>query len=46
MYNEELKSYIKRIYYELLSRGIKGCYVFASNPNMQRYLKKIVKISK
>ncbi|SMQ60963.1 hypothetical protein SAMN05444673_0446 [Bacillus sp. OV166] len=43
--NEELKSYIKRIYYVLLSRGINGCYVFATNPNMKRYLKEIVSIS-
>nr|WP_309543461.1 DNA/RNA helicase domain-containing protein [Cytobacillus firmus] len=43
--NEELKSYIKRIYYVLLSRGINGCYVFATNPNMQKYLNEIVRIS-
>lgn len=44
--NEELTSYIKRIYYVLLSRGINGCYVYAVNQNMQRYLKEIVKISR
>lgn len=44
--NEELKSYIKRIYYVLLSRGINGCYVFAMNPNMQKYMSEIVRISK
>ncbi|MDM5309697.1 DUF2075 domain-containing protein [Peribacillus frigoritolerans] len=43
--NEELKSYIKRIYYVLLSRGINGCFVYATNSNMQKYLKVIVKIS-
>lgn len=43
--NEELTSYIKRIYYVLLSRGINGCYVYAVNQNMQRYLKEIVRIS-
>lgn len=43
--NEELTSYIKRIYYVLLSRGINGCYVYAVNQNMQKYLKEIVKIS-
>ncbi|MED3025197.1 MULTISPECIES: DUF2075 domain-containing protein [Bacillus cereus group] len=43
--NEELTSYIKRIYYVLLSRGINGCYVYAVNQNMQRYLKEIVKVS-
>ncbi|KLK99934.1 hypothetical protein XJ18_08365 [Bacillus pumilus] len=44
--NEELKAYIKRIYYVLMSRGINGCYVYATNPNMQTYLKEIFKISK
>lgn len=44
--HEELKSYIKRIYYVLLSRGINGCYVYATNPNMHRYLKEIVAISR
>lgn len=43
--NEELTAYIKRIYYVLLSRGINGCYVYAVNQNMQRYLKEIVKVS-
>lgn len=43
--NEELKSYIKRIYYVLLSRGINGCYVFATNRNMQKYLQEIVRLS-
>nr|WP_250886833.1 DNA/RNA helicase domain-containing protein [Bacillus sp. SM2101] len=43
--NEELQSYIKRIYYVLLSRGINGCFVFATNPNMQRYLQEILRIS-
>ncbi|PEQ32289.1 hypothetical protein CN471_19890 [Bacillus thuringiensis] len=43
--NEELTSYIKSIYYVLLSRGINGCYVYAVNQNMQRYLKEIVKVS-
>ncbi|MGG0506268.1 DNA/RNA helicase domain-containing protein [Priestia megaterium] len=43
--NEELKFYIKHIYYVLLSRGINGCYVFATNPNMQRYLKEMVRMT-
>ncbi|MBT2663083.1 DUF2075 domain-containing protein [Bacillus sp. ISL-45] len=43
MNNEELKSYIKRIYYVLLSRGINGCYVYATNPNMQKYLREVVR---
>lgn len=43
--NEELTSYIKRIYYVLLSRGINGCYVYAVNQNMHRYLKEVVRIS-
>jgi len=44
--NEELTSYIKCIYYVLLSRGINKCYVYTANPNMQRYLKEIIKNSK
>lgn len=43
--NEELKSYIQKIYYVLLSRGINGCYVYATNSNMQKYLKELLKIS-
>nr|WP_255289656.1 DNA/RNA helicase domain-containing protein [Bacillus wiedmannii] len=43
--NEELAAYIKRIYYVLLSRGINGCYVYAVNQNMQKYLKEVVKVS-
>lgn len=43
--NEELKTYIKHIYYVLLSRGINGCYVYATHPNMQKYLQEVVKLS-
>ncbi|SCC53714.1 Protein of unknown function [Bacillus wiedmannii] len=43
--NEELASYIKRIYYVLLSRGINVCYIYAVNQRMQRYLKELVKIN-
>lgn len=44
--NEKLASYIKRIYYVVLSRGINGCYVYAVNNSIQRYLKKIVKVNR
>ena len=33
---------IKNTYRVLLSRGIKGCYVYAYNKNMQKYLKKFI----
>lgn len=33
------------IYYLLLSRGINGCYVFATNPNMHKYLQEVVRKS-
>jgi len=34
-----LKEYILNIYVTLMTRGIKGTYVYACNPGMQRYLK-------
>lgn len=36
---EELTNLIKNIYRVLLSRGIKGCYVFCRDKNLQDYLK-------
>jgi len=34
----ELTSYIKNIYRVLLSRGMKGCYVFCQDKNLREYL--------
>ena len=35
---EELKAYIINSYAVLMKRGIKGCYVYAVNPELQKYL--------
>ena len=35
---EQLLAYIKNIYKVLMSRGMKGCYVFARDPELQYYL--------
>ena len=37
--NAELTMLIKNIYKVLLSRGMKGCYVFCRDKNLQEYLK-------
>jgi len=37
-----LKELILNTYTTILARGIKGCYVYACNPNMRRYLKKYI----
>ncbi len=34
----ELTSYIKNIYRVLLSRGMKGCYVFCQDENLRNHL--------
>lgn len=36
---KHLTAYIKNIYRVLLSRGMKGCYVYCTDPNLQKYLK-------
>ena len=36
---KELTKYIKNIYKILLSRGMKGCFVFCRDKNLQKYLK-------
>jgi hypothetical protein len=38
--DEELKRYIINSYKVMMERGIKGCYVYACNKNMNEYLKK------
>ncbi len=37
-----LKKLILNTYTTILTRGIKGCYVYACNPNMRKYLKKYI----
>lgn len=44
--NQELLSYVKRIYYVLLSRGIDGCYIYVENPELKNYLKEIIERSR
>lgn len=39
---KDVKELIINTYTTILSRGIKGCYVYACNPNMQEYLKKYI----
>ena len=40
---EELVLYIRNIYKTLLTRGIKGTYIYASNGNLHEYLRKYIK---
>lgn len=39
---ETLKELIINTYTTILARGIKGCYVYACNPNLQKYLKEYI----
>lgn len=39
---ETLKQLIINTYTTILTRGIKGCYVYAYNKNMQKYLKQFI----
>ena len=39
---EYLKNLILNTYTTILARGIKGCYVYACNPNMQKYLEQFI----
>ena len=40
--DETLKQYIVNSYKVMLTRGIKGCYVYACNPRLQNYLKRFI----
>ena len=43
--NEQtVKEYIINTYTTILARGIKGCYVYACNKNMQDYLERFIKV--
>ena len=37
-----VKQYIINTYTTMMTRGIKGCYVYACNKNMQNYLKRFI----
>ena len=38
-----VERYIKNTYTTIMARGIKGCYVYACNPNMKAYLRKYIR---
>ena len=40
--DEEVKKYIVNAYKVLMSRGIKGCYMYACNDNLRKYLSTFV----
>ena len=42
MVEAELKKLIINTYTTILARGIKGCYVYACNKNLQNYLRKFI----
>ena len=39
---EELKNYLINSYKVMMSRGIKGCYVYACNPSLREYLSRFI----
>lgn len=39
---EDVKELIINTYTTILARGIKGCYVYACNPNLKEYLRKYI----
>ncbi len=41
-YEKEADTLIRNTYRVLLTRGIKGCYVYACDPKLQEHLKKII----
>ena len=42
---DELLNYIKNIYYVLMTRGIKGTYLFVCDDNLRDYFKKFIEIA-
>ena len=40
--DETLKQYIINSYKVMMTRGIKGCHVYACNPRLQNYLKRFI----
>ncbi len=41
---DELERYIKNIYYVLLSRGIKGTYIYVCNKALRNYIEKYISV--
>lgn len=44
--DEEIKKYIKDTYYTMLTRGIKGTYIYAMNDSLREYLKRHIEVFK
>lgn len=44
--DEELLEYIKNIYYVLMTRGIKGTYLYVCDKNLREYFSKFVEVEK
>ena len=42
--DEELKEYIQHVYYVLLTRGIRGTYLYVCDPELRKYISKFVDI--
>lgn len=40
--DEELKEYIQHIYYVLMTRGIRGTYLYVCNPELRDYISQYV----
>lgn len=40
---DELETYIKNIYYVLMTRGIKGTYLYVCDKNLKEYLSRYIK---
>ena len=40
--DKQVENFILNSYKVIMSRGIKGCYVYACNKNMQDYLSKFI----
>ena len=40
--DEELEEYIRHIYYVLLTRGIRGTYLYVCGPELRRYISGLV----
>ena len=40
---KDVKTYILNAYRTLMGRGIRGCFIYACNPNFRKYLSKFIK---
>lgn len=44
--DEQIKNYILNAYKVIMTRGIRGCYLYACNENMKKYLSRFIEIVK